>query len=54
MVFDKDYEAFANLPDDDRVIAVNNNFRFIHNYVRYHGFEKVDALLQTWGIFPPV
>ena len=40
MVFDKDCEALANLPDDDRVIAVNNNFRFIHNYVRYHGFER--------------
>ena len=50
MVFDKDYEAFANLPDDDRVIAVNNNFRFIHNYVRYHGFEKVDGIIADLGV----
>ncbi len=50
MVFDKDYEAFANLPDDDRVIAVNNNFRFIHNYVRYHGFDKVDGIIADLGV----
>ncbi len=50
MVFDKDYEALANLPDDDRVIAVNNNFRFIHNYVRYYGFDKVDGIIADLGV----
>jgi len=50
MVFDKDYEALANLPEDERVIAVNNNFRFIHNYVRYHGFEKVDGIIADLGV----
>jgi len=50
MVFDKDCEALANLPDDDRVIAVKNNFRFIHNYVRYHGFDSVDGIIADLGV----
>ena len=29
VVFDRDPDAIANIPEDKRIIFVNNNFRFI-------------------------
>ena len=50
IAFDKDTEALANAPQDDRLILVHNNFRFIHNFVRYNGFDKVDGILADLGV----
>lgn len=50
IVFDRDAEAIRNAPDDPRVIPVHNNFRFIHNFVRYLGFEHVDGILADLGV----
>lgn len=48
--FDKDADALANAPKDKRLILVHNDFRFVHNFVRYHGFDKVDGILADLGV----
>ncbi len=50
MVFDRDSDALANAPQDDRIIRVHNNFRFVHNFVQYHGFAGVDGILADLGV----
>lgn len=50
IVFDKDGDALKNAPDDKRVILVHNNFRFIHNFVKYYGFNGVDGILADLGV----
>ncbi len=50
MVFDRDSDALANAPEDGRIIRVHNNFRFIHNFVQYHGFAGVDGILADLGV----
>lgn len=50
IAFDQDQDAIANTIDDERVILVHNNFRFIHNFVKYNGFEKVDGVLADLGV----
>ncbi len=50
MVFDRDSDALANAPQDERIIRVHNNFRFVHNFVQYHGFAGVDGILADLGV----
>lgn len=50
MVFDKDEDALKNAPKDKRVIVVHNNFRFIHNFVKFYGFDGVDGILADLGV----
>ena len=50
MVFDRDSDAIRNAPDDKRVIVVHNNFRYIHHFVRYYGFDGVDGILADLGV----
>lgn len=50
IVIDRDSDALANVPDDKRVTAVHGNFRFIHNYIRYEGYDGVDGILADLGV----
>ncbi|OFY40373.1 MAG: 16S rRNA (cytosine(1402)-N(4))-methyltransferase [Bacteroidetes bacterium GWF2_40_14] len=50
LAFDRDSDALGNAPDDSRLILIHNNFRFIQNYVHYHGFEHVDGILADLGV----
>ena len=50
IVFDQDPEAVVNAPQDERVTAVLANFRFVHNYVRYLGYDGVDGILADLGV----
>ena len=50
IAFDKDADALANAPHDTRLILVHNNFRFVHNFVKYHGCERVDGILADLGV----
>jgi 16S rRNA (cytosine1402-N4)-methyltransferase len=50
IVMDQDSDALANVPDDNRVIVAHSNFRFIHNFVRYNGFNGVDGILADLGV----
>lgn len=50
IVFDQDPEALANAPQDKRVTAVRANFRFIHNYITYLGYDGADGILADLGV----
>ena len=50
IAIDRDEDALANVPDDKRVTAVHGNFRFIHNFIRYEGFDAVDGILADLGV----
>ena len=50
LVFDQDEDARKNLPDDERVIFVANNFRYVQRFLRLHGFTQVDGVLADLGV----
>ena len=50
IVFDQDEEARKNLPSDDRVIFVPQNFRYLQRFLRLHKYSKVDGVLADLGV----
>lgn len=48
--FDQDADAAANVPQDERFIFVPNNFRYLRNFLRYYGFDRVDGILADLGV----
>lgn len=50
MGFDQDEDAMQNVPDDERFIFVNHNFRYLRNFMRYYGLEKADGILADLGV----
>jgi 16S rRNA (cytosine1402-N4)-methyltransferase len=48
--FDQDEDAEGNAPDDDRFVCVRSNFRYLRNFMRYHGVEGLDAILADLGV----
>ena len=48
--FDQDGDAEKNIIDDDRFTFVRSNFRYIKNWMRYYGEEKIDGLLADLGV----
>lgn len=56
MAFDRDNDALANAPKDERLTLIHNNFRFIHNYVLFDFYEKgtenelLDGVLADLGV----
>jgi len=50
LAFDQDEEAMKNAFHDDRLIFIRHNFRYIKNFLRYYGVEKVDGILADLGV----
>ena len=50
VAFDQDDDAKRNVIEDERLIFVENNFRFLKNYLRLHGIRQVDGILGDLGI----
>lgn len=51
LAFDRDSDALANKPDDNRLVLIHNNFRFIHNYVLAEGYgDGLDGILADLGV----
>lgn len=48
--FDQDEDAIKNIPEDKHFRFIQGNFRFIKNYLRYNGIEKVDGILADLGL----
>ena len=48
--FDQDEDAEKNIVNDDRFIFVRSNFRYLHNFLRYHNIEGVDSILADLGV----
>ena len=48
--FDQDLDALNNAIDDERFILINENFRFIKRFLRFHGVKQVDGILADLGV----
>lgn len=48
--FDQDRDAMTNIPEDDRFTFVLSNFRFMRNFMRFHGIEHFDGIIADLGV----
>lgn len=56
--FDQDLDAYQNMLEshsddiaqDERFVFVRSNFRYLKNWMRYHGVEHIDGLLADLGV----
>lgn len=48
--FDQDADAEQNIPDDERFTFVRSNFRYLWNFMEYHGVEQLDGVLADLGV----
>jgi 16S rRNA (cytosine1402-N4)-methyltransferase len=50
LAFDQDEDAVRNLPKDDRLIFVPQNFRHLQRFLKLHHFDQVDGILADLGV----
>jgi len=50
IAFDQDEDAIRNVPDDKRLIFLNQNFRFLKNNLEFNGIGAIDGLIADLGV----
>ena len=50
IAFDQDLDAMANKVEDERLILINHNFRYLKNFLKYHDALPVDGILADLGV----
>lgn len=50
VAFDHDTDAWRNKPEDNRLVPVTENFRYIRRFLRLHGYPEVDGILADLGV----
>jgi len=50
IVFDQDATAKQNLPNDERVVFIQHNFRHLQRFLRVHKAVAVDGILADLGV----
>jgi 16S rRNA (cytosine1402-N4)-methyltransferase len=50
IAFDQDEDAEANIPTDDRILFLCQNFRFLRNNLRFAGINSIDGLIADLGV----
>lgn len=50
VAFDQDSDAWKNKPEDNRLIDVHENFRYMRRFLKLHGFAEVDGILADLGV----
>ncbi len=50
IVFDQDKDSAKNVPDDDRVIFIDHNFKHIKRFLKLYKVTEVDGLLADLGV----
>ena len=48
--FDQDEDALENIIVDHRFVLINENFRYIKRFLRFHNIQKVDGILADLGV----
>lgn len=48
--FDRDADALSNTIDDPRFCLINENFKFLKNFLRLHGVRQINGLIADLGI----
>jgi 16S rRNA (cytosine1402-N4)-methyltransferase len=49
-VFDQDDDAIANIPENDQLVFIGHNFRFLKRFLRYEKAIPVQGVLADLGI----
>lgn len=49
-VFDQDADAKNNIPDDERLIFIPQNFRYLQKFLRLHKCLQADGILADLGV----
>ena len=50
VAFDQDEDARRNIPADDRLLFLDQNFRFLRNNLRFNGISSIDGLIADLGV----
>lgn len=50
IAFDQDADAWQNKSEDNRLIPVTENFRYLKKFLRLHGAAQVDGILADLGV----
>ena len=50
VAFDQDDDAKKNLPDDERIIFIPQNFRHLQRFLRLHNISAVDGIMADLGV----
>jgi len=50
IAFDQDQDALLNRIIDSRFTLINENFRYVKRFLRFHGVKKVDGILADFGV----
>ncbi|WP_029282971.1 16S rRNA (cytosine(1402)-N(4))-methyltransferase RsmH [Pedobacter sp. R20-19] len=50
IAFDQDPDAQQNIPDDNRLVFIDQNFGFLKNNLRLQGVRQVDGILADLGV----
>ena len=48
--FDQDKDAEQNIVEDKRFVFVRSNFRFLKNWMRYYGEDKLSGVIADLGV----
>ncbi len=50
LAFDRDADALANTIDDPRFTLIHEDFRYMKNFLRLNGINRVDGILADLGV----
>ena len=50
LAFDQDEDALQNAFDDGRFQLINENFRYVKQFLKFYGVKKVDGILADFGV----
>lgn len=50
VAFDQDEDVLENRIEDDRFQLINENFRYISQFLKFYGIRKVDGILADFGV----
>lgn len=50
IAFDQDVDVVQNIVNDERLVFVQHNFKYLRHFLDYYGFEKVDGILADLGV----
>ena len=50
IAFDQDQDALLNRIDDTRFTLINENFRYVKRFLKFHGVVAIDGILADFGV----
>ena len=50
IAFDQDEDAGLNIPSDEKLLFLNQNFRFLMNNLRFNNISSIDGLIADLGV----